>query len=167
LANSSEPTRLAIIPSASALLPNGDDRPVGAKLDLLEVLPALPGRTFDFGTAGSVRLAAAGIDQDGWMSRDAVIHFPASTTATEATLRIENPDWSGAPTTTLSTQAGADPAVAHRLAAGAYANLRVRIPASVTPRTVRLSAPADFPLPAPDTRRRTGRLLQVELAPVP
>lgn len=165
LANSSEPTRLAIVPSASALLPNGDNRPVGAKLDLLEVLPALPGRTFDFGTAGSVRLAAAGIDQDGWMSRDAVIHFPASDTATDATLRIENPDWSGAPTTTLSTQAGADPAVAHRLAAGAYANLRVRIPASATPRTVRLSAPADFPLPAPDTRRRTGRLLQVELAP--
>jgi hypothetical protein len=43
----------------------------------------------------------------------------------------------------------------------------IRIPASVTPQMLRFEAPADFPLPAPDTRRRSARLLQVDLAPVP
>ena len=160
-------TRITLLPSASAALPNGDDRPVGAKLELLEILPALPGRTFDFATPGTLRLAAAGIDQDGWMSRLATLHLPASPVATELTLRLEVPDWAGARTTALTTQLADAPVATHTLTAGAYATLRLRVPASATAQTLRLAAPADFPLPAPDTRRRTGRLLQADLAPAP
>ena len=160
-------TRVAITPSSTAELPNGDRRPVGAKLDLLEVLPALPGRSFDFATAGALRLAAKGIDQDGWMARRAEIYLPASATATEVTLKLEFPDWSGATATTLSTQISDTPAVSHPLTPGTYSTLRLRVPASAAAQTLRLEAPADFPLPAPDTRRRTGRLHQVDLAPAP
>ncbi len=167
IANAASTTRLSIIPSASAILPNGDNRPVGAKLELLEILPSLPGPTFDFATPGALRLAAAGVDQDGWLSRAAALYLPANAVATDVTLRLEIPDWSGARTTTLSTQLADTPAVTHSLAAGAYATLRVRLPASPTPQTLRLASPSDFALPAPDTRRRTGRLLQVDLAPVP
>ena len=160
-------TRVAITPSSTAELPNGDRRPVGAKLDLLEVLPALPGRSFDFATAGALRLAAKGIDQDGWMARRAEIYLPASATATEVTLKLEFPDWSGATATTLSTQISDTPAVSHPLTPGTYSTLRLRVPASAAAQTLRLEAPADFPLPAPDNRRRTGRLHQVDLAPAP
>ena len=160
-------TRVTILPSATAALPNGDDRPVGAKLELLEVLPALPGRTFDFATPGALRLAAAGIDQDGWMSRAATLHLPASTVATDVTLRLEIPDWAGTRSTSLTTRLSDAPVATHVLAAGNYATIRVRVPASATAQTLRLEAPADFPLPAPDTRRRTGRLLQLDLVPAP
>lgn len=149
---------------------------MGAKLALLEILPTLPSRTFDFATAGALRLAAQGIDQDGWMAREATLHLPANTLAQDVTLRFEIPSWSGAPTTVLRSQLVpiADGPVApipaftiHTLAAGAYATVIVRIPASVTPQMLRFEAPADFPLPAPDTRRRSARLLQVDLAPAP
>ena len=166
LSASAKSTRVSIVPSATAALPDGDDRPVGAKLALLEVLPGIPGHTFDFSTAGALRLAASGIDQDGWMARVALIHLPASTAATDVTLRIENPDWSGAPTTILRTRVSGGPATEHLLAAGAYATLRVRVPAATTAQTLQLEAPTDFPLPAPDTRRRTARLQQVSLATV-
>ena len=176
VATVSGPTRISLRPSATAPLPDEDDRPVGAKLALLEILPTLPSRTFDFATAGALRLAAQGIDQDGWMAREATLHLPANTLAHDVTLRFEIPDWSGAPTTvlrsqivTIADQPGAPiPAFTiHTLAAGAYATVIVRIPASVTPQMLRFEAPADFPLPAPDTRRRSARLLQVDLAPAP
>ena len=169
------PTKITLRPSATAPLPNEDDRPVGAKLALLEILPTLPSRTFDFATAGALRLAAEGIDQDGWMARQATLHLPASTSAQDVTLRIEVPDWSGTPATTLRSQLipvgdvpAATPAVTtHTLTAGAYAAVIVRIPASATPQMLRIEAAADFSLPAPDARRRAARLLQVEFAGPP
>ncbi|MCX6952346.1 MAG: hypothetical protein NTV51_09300 [Verrucomicrobia bacterium] len=160
-------TQISIVPTVSGKLPNGDNRPVGAKLDQLEVLPALPGRSFDFATSGALRLAADGIDQDGWMARHAVIHLPASATATDVVLSMENPGWSGAPTTTLRLQLSGAPATEHPIAAGTYATLRIRVPASATAQTLTVEAPADFPLPAPDTRRRAGRLLKVDLTAAP
>jgi hypothetical protein len=160
-------TRLSIVSTATAQLPNGDDRPVGAKLDLLEILPSLPSRTFDFATAGAIRLASNGIDQDGWMAKQATLYLPASTTPTEVTLKIENPDWSGAPTTVLRTQVAGAAAITHTLAAGAYATLKIRLPASPAAQTLRLEGAVDFSLPAPDGRRRMGRLLQVDISPAP
>ncbi len=163
-------TRLSITPTAIAELPNGDDRPVGAKLDLMEILPTLPGRTFDFATAGALRLAASGIDQDGWMAKQSTVFLPASSTATDVTLKIEIPDWSASanmPATALTTQVSGGVVTAHTLAAGAYAMLHVRVPASTTAQSLTLATPSDFALPAPDGRRRIGRLHLIEITPAP
>src|SRR5262249_30876649 len=84
---------LALAFSATASLPAGDDRPIGGKLELIDVLPALPVDTFDFGTPGGLRPAAAGVDPDGWFDRTAALALPASATPRELTLRIEYPDW--------------------------------------------------------------------------
>jgi hypothetical protein len=44
--------------------------------------------------------------------------------------------------------------------------MRVRLSPSAKPRTLQLETTSDFPLAAPDTRRRAGRLVQMELQPV-
>jgi hypothetical protein len=161
-------TSVSVIFTVTTKLPGGDERPTGGKLELLEVLPALPTSTFDFGTPGAVRLAATGVDQDGWIARSATLELPASPTATDVAMRFEYPDWSGKKSAALHAQlADGSAATTQTLAPGEYTTFRVRVPASAAPRTLRLDTPEDFSLPAPDTRRRAARLLQVDLAAVP
>ena len=161
-------TRVSLRFTASAPLPGGDDRPTGGKLELLEVLPALPTHTFDYGSYGTVRLAATGIDQDGWMARTATLALPASAGAQDLALRLEYPNPSGSPTDTIQAQLSDSAApTTQTLRRGEISTLHVPVPASAIARTLRLELPADFPLPAPDTRRRAARLLQVDLTPVP
>lgn len=161
-------TRLALRFTASAALPNGDERPTGAKLELLEVLPSLPANSFNFATPGELRLAANGIDQDGWLARGATIEIPATTSPGELVLQLEYPDWAGAKETVLRAQlSDSAAAVTTALKPGAYSTFRIPLPAAAKSRTLRLEASEDFPLPAPDTRRRAGRLLQLEFAPAP
>ncbi len=161
-------TRVAVSFTATTRLPGGDDRPTGGKLETLEVLPALPTHTFDFGTPGALRVASTGIDQDGWMERTTTIVLPASPIAEDLALRIEYPNWTGAQIATLLTKINDDgPRSAPSLNPGEYANVRIHVPASVNLRIVHLALPADYPLPAPDTRRRAARLLQADLTPAP
>lgn len=147
-------------------LPGGDDRPSGGKLDWLEIFPSLPTYTFEFGKHTSARLASTGIDQDGWMARDATIQLPPFDRAHDMVLTFEYPNWSDKAATTLATTWPAPTkAPAVTLRPGAPITLRVRLTASAVPRTLRLSADNDFPLAAPDTRRRSARLIQMELQP--
>jgi hypothetical protein len=91
--------------------------------------------------------------------------------AQEIALQIENPDWSGAAQAVLQLDVtGASPpsaATSHTLPAGAYSTVRIRVPASAVAQTLRLEALTDFPLPAPDTRRRSARLLSLSINPAP
>ena len=158
-------TRLAVHFSTSAPLPNGDDRPTGGKLELIEVLGALPTHTFDFGIPGRARLAANGIDQDGWLARHATIEIPAGGKRVLA-LRIEYPDWSGKSGGSLKTSLSNGGASATQaLAPGSYSTILMPVAASDSPQTVSLTSADDFPLPAPDARRRAARLVQAELQP--
>jgi hypothetical protein len=50
---------------------------------------------------------------------------------------------------------------------GSPVTMRLHLSASTAPRTLRLETSSDFPLAAPDTRRRAGRLVQFELQPTP
>ena len=161
-------TSVALRFSVTALLPGGDDRPAGAKLELLEVLSELPMNTFDFTMPGGLRLAASGVDQDGWLARGASIEIPATASPAELVLKLEYPDWAGAKESLLRAQLSDSPdAATSALKPGAYSTFRIPLPASAKSRTLRLEAAEDFPLPAPDTRRRAGRLLQLEFAPAP
>jgi len=158
-------THLSLRFSASAPLPNGDDRPAGAKLELIEVLPALPTHTFDFGIPGRARLAAAGIDQDGWLALNATIELPAGGKRVLA-LRIEYPDWSGKSGGTLKASLSHGGASQHQtLTPGVYSTILLPVAASDAPQTLSITAADDFPLPAPDQRRRAARLVQAELQP--
>jgi len=168
LADTTHTTRLSIRFTSTTALPGGDDRPIGGKLERIEVLPTLPTRTFDFGTPGSMRVASTGIDQDGWMARDSTLALPASPIAQDLTLRIEYPNWTGAQAATLQTELDASLSHATQtLAPGEYTTVHVRVPPSAQPHTLRLELPADYPLPKPDTRRRAARLLRVDLTPAP
>lgn len=148
-------------------LPGGDERPVGAKLEWLEVFPSLPTYTFEFGKTTSARLASTGVDQDGWLAREATIHLPPFGQPHDVVLTFEYPNWSDQAATTLATTWPAPAQAAPvTLTAGAPVTLRVRLDGATSPRILRLSANNDFPLAAPDPRRRSGRLVQMELQPV-
>jgi hypothetical protein len=82
------------------------------------------------------------------------------------TLKVEFPDWSGRKTGSLSTGVSGAPGTAtHTLTAGQYAMIEIALPASSGLQTVEISGADDFPLPAPDGRRRTGRLVSAQLIP--
>ena len=166
-------THLRLSFSAQAPLPGKDRRPVGAQLNLVEVFPSLPTHTFDFGTAGGARLPARGIDQDGWLERGATIDLPPGGKRT-LRLRLEFPDWSGLPegrlTTVLQPDAsapGEGAAREHRLPAAQYSVVDLPVGASAGVGRLELRSAVDFPLPAPDQRRRTARLVTMELQPAP
>jgi hypothetical protein len=158
-------TRLSLQFTVTAPLPNGDDRPVGGKLELIKVWPTMPTNTYEFGTPGRARLAANGIDQDGWLARHATIELPAGGKR-KLTLKIEFPDWSGRTSGSLKVALpGGKVAQEQTLPAGSYSIILLNVPPSATPQTLSLTAPDDFPLPKPDSRRRAARLIQAELQP--
>jgi hypothetical protein len=157
-------TRLRLRFTRHARLPDTDQRPAGGKLELLEVLPALPTHTFDYGTPGRARLPAQGIDQDGWLVRQAALVLPAGGKRVLA-LKIEYPDWSGRGPGKLTATLPSGAAQIQTLPPGSYSTFLVSIPASPDLQTVTLAADGDFELPAPDRRRRAARLVQAELQP--
>ncbi|MBL9200558.1 MAG: hypothetical protein JNL39_08630 [Opitutaceae bacterium] len=158
--------RLNLRFSSTAPLPNRDDRPVGAKLEWLEVFPSLPTHTFEFGKTTAARLASTGIDQDGWFARAATVQLPPFATEHDVILTLEFPSWSSAKEMALTAHwPGATPASRVTLKPEGLSTLRVRLPASAASRTLRIEAADDFQLVAPDTRRRSGRLVQMEVQP--
>ena len=82
-------------------------------------------------------------------------------------LTFEYPGWSDKRDTTVFARwPGSAETIAAKLTPGAPHTMRLRLSPSSKPRTLRLEATSDFPLAAPDTRRRAGRLIQVELQPL-
>jgi hypothetical protein len=166
IAHPGDRTAIGLKFSASTRLPGGDNRPTAAHLELMEVLPGLPVHTFDFATIGSPRPVANGIDQDGWMARQASIVLPPSDVATHLSLRFELPDWSANQKTTVRLRVdGAAAATQDETVAPGNGSFHITVPAATTPRTVHIDADHDFQLAAPDSRRRVGRLLELTLAP--
>ncbi|WP_414663837.1 hypothetical protein [Horticoccus sp. 23ND18S-11] len=164
--SSDRAARIGLRFTTSAPLPSGDDRPVGGKLEWMEVFPSLPTHLFEFGKTTSARLASTGIDQDGWFAKSATIQLPPFPSAHDIILTFEYPGWSDTKETTVTAHwPGQSAPVALKLVPGSPATMRVRLPASAKPRTLRFEAANDFPLAAPDTRRRSGRLVQLELQP--
>ena len=82
-------------------------------------------------------------------------------------LKVEFPDWSGRKSGILrSGIAGVSATREHTLTAGQYAIIETALPPSAGLQTVEISGADDFPLPAPDGRRRTGRLVSAEMIPI-
>jgi hypothetical protein len=158
-------TRISLRFTSASALPAGDDRPVGAKLDLIEVAPP-PSPRYDFATVGATRLTTQGIDQDGWAQTAAHIALPASVEPARLEVVLEYPGWAGAAPTEIQLALDDAPATARPLKPGP--NLfTLELPVSATPRTLNLQASRAFTLPAPDGRSRSYRLVSLEQIPAP
>ena len=163
---SGDATRLRLKFSAVTKLPGADGRPVGGKLRSIEVLPALPQNEINFAALpGRPRLPSDGIDADGWMQREVRLHVPGGGRRV-LTLKVEFPDWSGRKSASLRTSvSGTTGGATHALAAGQYTVIEIALPSATGIQTVEISGTDDFPLPAPDGRLRTGRLVSAQLTP--
>jgi hypothetical protein len=159
-------TQIGLHLTATTRLPDGDERPTGAKLELLETLPQLPLRTFDFGVAGTTRPAATGVDQDGWMEPRATLSLPAGERPLRVKLRVEFPGWAGVPKGRLQVSVDGRAETLHPLPPGETVT-SVMLAPSPAPRSLRLELADTFSLPAPDLRRRGARLLKVEVEETP
>ena len=167
LPETGDATRLNLHFTATTKLTGGDARPIGGKLRSIEVLSNLPQKEMSFAAVpGQPRLPSEGIDADGWMQRTVRLHVPGGGRRV-LSLKVEFPDWSGKKTGSLrSGIAGVSGTREHTLTAGQYAMIEIGLPASTGLQTVEISGADDFPLPSPDGRRRTGRLVSAELIPV-
>ena len=163
VAHPSKTTRISLRFLSASTLPEGDDRPVGAKLDLIEIAPP-PALHFDFATAGATRLAAQGIDQDGWTQAVANLILPGSTGPARVELVLEYPGWAGTAPTDIQISLDGVPATVRSLKPGQNV-LTLDLPASAEPRTLNLNASRTFALPAPDGRARSYRLVSFQQLP--
>lgn len=154
-------TRVGLRFSVTAKLPGADNRLTGAKLQVLEIIPQPKTETYAYGNVGARRLASFGIDQDGWMTRTAQIQVPAGA-ATQLVLRFEHPPRTGNGHPPIRLQfSDADLPVT----VGADGVGRVHVPASAKSRILLIDSGAEVALPAPDTRHRASRLVQLEIVP--
>jgi hypothetical protein len=159
-------TRVAMRLTATTRLPDGDERPTGAKLELLEILPRLPVREFNFGQYGATRLATMGVDQDGWMERRAEVALPSGDRPLRATLTVEFPGWAGHAEGKLSVSGDGSVSALHLLKPGETV-ITVTLPPNAAPRQLRFELANLFALPAPDTRERGARLLRMSVDELP
>ena len=164
LPETGDATRLALAFSATTKLAGGDGRPVGGKLRSIEVVAGPATGALDFAeAAGRPRLPSEGLDADGWMQRKVRLAVPGGS-ARILVLKVEFPEWSGKKSGTLETGLdGQATRKSHPLVAGQYALIEIPLPPSDGLQVVEMGGADDFPLPAPDNRRRTGRLVSAEL----
>lgn len=159
-------TKIDLQFSVWAPLPGRDQRPAGAKLEYLGFASGVPSISCDYNQPDAPRLAAAGVDQDGWMNSSAALVVPPSDRPMVLSLQVENPRAPGGRDGTLS--AWIDQSDLRRqlpLAAGTTGTLEIPLPPSAAPRTLHLQGPPDYALPAPDTRRRSVRIVRLQLHP--
>ena len=133
---------------------------MGAKLELIEIIRPVPGRT-DFATAGATRPAAEGVDQDGWAQADSTLLLSAPASPSRLELELEYPGGGVAPDGNAvrisvdGAQAGAFP-----LRYGVN-RITIDLPAGPVTRRLRLHGAKAWRLPAPDGRLRAFRILSV------
>ena len=157
-------TRVRMHFTANAMLAGEDGRPVGSMLEVLEISPAST-QAWDFTQTKAPRLATTGIDLDGWTAKAATLLLPARPQPAELVARIEYPGWGGSGQL-LRVRIDGKVIATQNLAPG-ITEVPVALAASATPQTVELLCEEDFPLPAPDGRRRACRLLTVDLRLAP
>lgn len=159
-------TRVSIAFTATAQLPGFDHRPVGAKLELLEIAPAAASSaSWNYTLPMATRLASPGIDQDGWAGRQASITLPARSQTVDVFLRTEFPGWSERPQATVNLTLAGQRLQAQIFKPGQH-RIRLRLPAGDAPQLLRIEADDDFLLPGSDRRRVAWRLLAMEMRPV-
>ena len=166
LPETGDATRLGLRFSATAKLAGKDGRPVGGKLRSIEVLATPPGKELNFAASTDrPRFPSEGVDPDGWMHGDVRLMVPGGR-GRVLSLTLEFPDWSGRKTGGITTGvAGVAGKTPHTLLAAHYTTIDIPLGDGEGMRVVEIAGRDDFPLPAPDTRRRIGRLVSAGIRP--
>jgi hypothetical protein len=158
-------THIEIGFSCPGKLPPGDDRPVGAELGGIEILPAPA--SFAFDSAGTGILPVRGIDTDGWAAASAEVALPVAAGSAGVAIRLEFPGWPGVPAAgSVAISADGAPPVRCVLKPGANLFTLPMRPGPLV-RHLHLAADQSFPLPAPDGRVRAFRILSISGLPAP
>ncbi len=154
--------------TATADLPGRDRRPIAAKVEYLGFADLGSAIDCDFDDASAPRLAAVGIDQDGWARRNATLLVPGNSVPRDLTIRLESPAWARGATPGMLHVLIGGTALARDvpLTPGQRPTVQLRLPASREPLNIELHAPREFQLPAPDGRERAYRITEVHVAPV-
>ncbi len=102
------------------------------------------------------------------MGREATIQLPPFGREHDVVLTFEYPGWIDTKGTTVTTFCPGETTPRQvKLTPDVQGSIRVRLPASKQPRTLRLEASNDFSLDGRDTRRGSGRLIRLEIQPTP
>ncbi|HZZ82622.1 MAG TPA: hypothetical protein VFE62_29255, partial [Gemmataceae bacterium] len=163
----SEATDVNLEFSAIGTLAGRDRRPVAAKLDYLGLVNPGPVIDSNYDDSHEARLAATGIDHDGWMRGSATLVLPPSDKAIDVFLQFECPVLGHGETTgnlqlqVTGTKIMADTA----LTPGHRPAVTLHLPASHEMRKIEFHASNEFTLPAPDSRQRAVRLVHLRVAP--
>lgn len=154
-------TRIELSFSKSASLPGDDQRIISTQLERIEILKDSPLK-WDYTNPDRMRLAAPGVDPDGWMESESAVLIPALASPGKIRLRIEIPEWAKITGAIVTARLGDGTSTKIALPPGLH---DVDLPASAfaEPRMLQLAWGTTFKLLAPDQRVRAGRLLQVEL----
>ena len=108
------------------------------------------------------RYELTGVDQDGWAGKSSRMLLPVSAKATSAELQIEFPSWADAATAKFVFTLNGRVVYSEELARGVYKTVSVPLDPG-QPNELLLEASQAFPLPAPDQRLRSFRLIKVDL----
>ncbi|HWA10151.1 MAG TPA: hypothetical protein VG838_11930 [Opitutaceae bacterium] len=102
------------------------------------------------------------VDQDGWAGRRSRLLVPVSAKPATAELQIEFPSWAGVPSAKFVFTLNGRVVYSEELARGVYKTISVPL-AEGQPNELVLESSQTFPLPAPDQRQRSFRLIKVDL----
>ena len=108
------------------------------------------------------RYELTGVDQDGWAGQRSRLLTPASTQAATAELQLEFPAWAEAATAKFVFTLNGRVVYSEELARGVYKTVSVPLEPG-KPNELVLESSQSFPLPAPDQRQRSFRLVKVDL----
>jgi len=151
-------TDLAMHFSGDAVLPGRDQRPVGAKLELIEVASnSIAGKAAD-----APHFPSRGIDSDGWTARSAEAWVPSPAAATSLAVTIEYPGWPGVPAEG-EVRIAVDGAAARAYPLKPGPNqITVPLASGALVRHLQFESEHTVQLPAPDGRTRAFQLTAAE-----
>jgi len=152
-------THLSMAFDRKGNLPKGDDRPVAALLQSIEIVPS---SSTTFASEGSARPPTSGVDQDGWSKREVTFDLPVSPKSKEIKLEFEYPGWDSAPKS-CEIEVKVDETISRSYTLHAGTNVvTVPIISGSSVKHININTNKDMTLPNPDLRQRSYRLISAE-----
>ncbi len=108
------------------------------------------------------RYELTGPDKDGWSGRNASLAIPAASKAAAAEIEIEFPGWASAKTGNFSFTLDGKVVYSATLPNNTYKTVRIPL-GSGQDHVIQIQTDEDFVLPAPDGRRRSYRIVKLDV----
>jgi hypothetical protein len=108
------------------------------------------------------RYELTGADKDGWTGRSAALAIPAASHAAAAEIEIEFPGWASAKSGNFTFTLDGKVVYAAPLPSNTYKTVRIPL-APGQDHAIQIRTDEDFVLPAPDGRRRSFRIVKLDV----